>query len=92
MLPSDAFWKRGAEVTAEQVLRRKKKQGHEWVQYVIHRTSRPRSKRVQIAKGVYGEVVGPLGGTAYMVDVKIDDMLKAYDAARQAPGVAETKK
>jgi hypothetical protein len=51
-----------------------RERGHEWVQLVVVRASKPRTNHVRIAPGLLGRVVGPLSDTRYLVDLAMVDV------------------
>lgn len=60
--------------------------GHTWLQLVVVRKAKPRTKRIRLMPGLYADVVGPLSEHRYLIDVLLSDveslLAKMKDAGR----------
>ena len=50
-----------------------RKRGHDWIQLVVVRKTKPRTNRIRLMPGLYGTVVGPLSQNRYLVDLAAKD-------------------
>jgi hypothetical protein len=71
-------------MTSVAELRERKAKGLHYVQVVVNRKKSPRRQKVRVMPGVYGICVGQLDNlpNTWLVDVAIDDMLRALGERR----------